>query len=82
MQMFLFPSIPVKISEYNFLSNVLLKLIDVKLNLWNGDWWCEIVTVGQDDIINSSHSGWLNNNPILFSTECTFTQICIPQNVL
>lgn len=31
-------------------------MIDVKLNLWNGGWPCERVTVGQDAIINILHS--------------------------
>lgn len=44
-----------------------MKTIDVKLNLWNGRWSCERVTVGPHAIINSLPSDWLNNNPIPLS---------------
>lgn len=49
-------------------------MIYVKLNLRNAGWLCETVTAGQDAIINSLHSDWLNHNPIPFSIMCIHLQ--------
>lgn len=45
-----------------------MKMIDVKLNLWNGRWSCEWQLAGMP--LLSLPSDWLNNNPIPLSIMC------------